>query len=85
MLQRIAGKLHDRLAVDFLPGLATISAIRAALREKEYHIFHYAGHGAFKNDAAFLYLDHETKFTEAISAERFAHFLRSMPRRVWPF
>lgn len=104
MLQTIAGKLHDRLAVDFLPGLATTSAIRAALREKEYHVFHYAGHGAFKRaantskivipeesflnavhaiaqkdpfrmtDEAFLYLDHETKFTEAISAERFAHF-----------
>ena len=74
MLQKIAGKLHDRLVVDFLPGLATTAAIRAALREKAYHIFHYAGHGAFKNDAAFLYLDHETKFTEAISAERFAHF-----------
>jgi hypothetical protein len=74
MLEKIAGKLHDRLVVDFLPGLATTSAIRAALREKDYHVFHYAGHGAFKNDAAFLYLDHETKFTEEISAEQFAHF-----------
>lgn len=74
MLQKIAGKLHDRLAVDFLPGLATTAAIRAALREKDYHIFHYAGHGAFKNEAAFLYFDHETKFTEEIAAERFAQF-----------
>jgi len=67
-------EFRGKIAIDFLEGLATTAAIRAARREKEYHIFHYAGHGAFKNDAAFLYLDHEEKFTEEISAEHFAHF-----------
>jgi tetratricopeptide (TPR) repeat protein len=67
-------KRRRKIAVDFLDGLATTAAIRAALREKEYHIFHYAGHGDFKNDEAFLYLDHETKLAEEISAGQFARF-----------
>ena len=74
MLESIGDKLNGKLAVDFIAGPATGAAIRAALREKEYHIFHYAGHGAFKNDEAYLYLDHEEKITEAISAAHFAHF-----------
>jgi len=73
-IKRPVNELRGKIVIDFLEGLATTAAIRASLREKEYHIFHYAGHGAFKNDEAFLYLDHEEKFTEAISAEHFAHF-----------
>jgi len=99
-----ANEGRGKIAIEFLDGLATTAAIRAALRKKDYHIFHYAGHGAFKpvaspsrvvipeesflnaphtpaqqdpsgmTDEAFLYLDHETKFTEEISAEQFAHF-----------
>ncbi|MCI0690804.1 CHAT domain-containing protein [candidate division KSB1 bacterium] len=73
-LEKVASQLRDRLTIDFLEGEATSAAIRAALRQKDYHILHYAGHGAFKNDEAFLYLDHEEKLTEPISAEQFAHF-----------
>jgi len=79
MLEKTGEKLKKKLAVDFIEGLATGAAIRAALREKEYHIFHYAGHGAFKNDEAFLYLDHEERFTEPITAAQFAHFFTDYP------
>ncbi len=108
-LEKVATQLHDRLVVDFLEGEATSAAIRAALCQKDYHIFHYAGHGAFKRevstsgtvipqesfsaesrtqaqkgssrmtDEAFIYLDHEEKFTEPITAEQFAHFFTDYP------
>lgn len=98
-LEKVATQLRDRLTVDFLEGEATSAAIRTALRQKDYHILHYAGHGAFNvaqaskpayasiadkrfalqlssrmTDEAFLYLDHEEKLTEPITAEQFAHF-----------
>ncbi len=103
-LEKVATQLRDRLTVDFLEGEATSAAIREALRKKEYHIFHYAGHGAFNvaqaskpaytsiadkmsalhlssrmTDEAFIYLDHEEKLTEPITAEQFAHFFTDYP------
>ncbi len=78
-LEKVAGQLRDRLTVDFLEGEATSAAIRAALRQKDYHILHYAGHGAFKNEQVFIYLDHEEKLTESIAAEQFAHFFTDYP------
>lgn len=44
-------KRRGKITVDFLEGEATSAAIRAALRQKDYHILHYAGHGAFKRKA----------------------------------
>lgn len=73
-LEKVATQQRDRLTVDFFEGEATSAAIRAALRQKDYHILHYAGHGAFKNEQAFIYLDHAEKLTEPITAEQFAHF-----------
>lgn len=65
--------------VDFLAGEATSAAIRDALRQKEYHILHYAGHGAFKNEQAFIYLDHPEKMVAAMTAENFAQFFLDYP------
>jgi len=50
MLETIAAKLRGKINLDFLEGQATQKAIREALRQKEYHILHYAGHGAFKRE-----------------------------------
>jgi len=47
MLETIAAKLRGKMNIDFLEGSATSAAIREALRQQEYHILHYAGHGAF--------------------------------------
>jgi len=52
MLETIAAKLRGKINMDFLEGQATQKAIREALRQKEYHILHYAGHGAFKREVS---------------------------------
>lgn len=49
--QRLRGALADLeqadlVALDLLPQ-ATLSSLRRALRQREYHIFHFIGHGAF--------------------------------------
>ena len=79
MLEQITARLRDKIVMDFLPetagrGLVTGAAIRTALRERDYHLFHYAGHGSFKDEHAVLYLDHEAKMVEPVPAEQFAHF-----------
>ncbi|MGH7455517.1 MAG: CHAT domain-containing protein, partial [bacterium] len=81
ILEKIQSTLSDKIHVDFLPGLATSTAIRAAFREKKYHIFHYAGHGGFKDDQAFIYLDHEAKpgAQPGMSAKEFAQFFSDYP------
>ena len=73
-LEEISARLGGKISVDFLEGLATSAAIRAALRKKDYYIFHYAGHGSFENEEAFIHLDHAEKLTEAMPATQFAHF-----------
>ena len=72
-------KLGGKISVSFLEGEATSRAIRAALRQQDYHIFHYAGHGSFVNDRACLYLDHEEKLIEPMSADIFAQFFLDYP------
>ncbi len=76
VLESLESKLAGKINVDFLPGPATGAAIRAALRNKKYHIFHYAGHGSFENENAFLYLDHEEGSGTQIrmAANEFAQF-----------
>ncbi len=77
--KKIREKLRGKLVLHFVEGLATGAAIRAALREKDYHIFHYAGHGSFKGEQAFLSLDHEEKMVEAMPAPQFAQFFADYP------
>jgi hypothetical protein len=79
ILEKVAVKLSNKIMVDFLAGEATSVAIRDALRQKDYHILHYAGHGAFKNEQAFIYLDHPEKMIEAMTAENFAQFFLDYP------
>jgi tetratricopeptide (TPR) repeat protein len=81
MLETLERKLGGKISVDFLPGLATSAAIRAALREKPYNIFHYAGHGGFDNDNAFIYIDHEeNEGTQiAMAAGEFGRFFSDHP------
>jgi tetratricopeptide (TPR) repeat protein len=76
VLEKLEIKLAGKINVDFLPGPATGAEIRAALRNKKYHIFHYAGHGSFENENAFLYLDHEEGAGTQIrmAADEFAQF-----------
>jgi hypothetical protein len=79
MLAELAKRLAGKMTVDALEGPATQKAIRAALRRKAYHIVHYAGHGSFENEQAFIHLDHEWKSTEPMDAALFAHFFTDYP------
>ena len=78
-LEEVSAQLGNKLTVDFLEGEVTSAVIRAALRKKEYHIFHYAGHGSFENDGAFIHLDHIKKRTEPMPAGLFAQFFLDYP------
>lgn len=79
MLAALSQKLAGKIAVDILAGEATQKALRSALRQKAYHVFHYAGHGSFKEDEAFIHLDHSEKFTEPMNAKQFAQFFLDYP------
>jgi len=78
-LKEVATKLGGKINLTFLEGEATSMAIRAALRKKAYHIFHYAGHGSFESNAAFIHLDHAENLTAPMSAGHFAQFFVDYP------
>ncbi len=79
MLTELSERLTGKIVVDILTDEATQKAMRAALRQKAYHIFHYAGHGSFKDDGAFIHLDHSEKLTEPMNANQFAQFFLDYP------
>lgn len=56
--------------LDWLPK-ADLSSLRAALRQKEYHIFHFIGHGGFDNatEQGVLVLEDERGKGESVSGE----------------
>ncbi len=78
-LEKISDQLAGKIAVDVLEGEATSAAIRAALRKKAYHIFHYAGHGSFENERACIHLDHAENGIELMDADLFAQFFLDYP------
>jgi len=74
VLREVERKLGSKIKVDFLRGLATPQAIRDALRDCDYHILHYAGHGLFQHDQAFLILDYDKRSSERVTGDQFAHY-----------
>ncbi len=79
ILREVEAKLKPRIKVDFLDGPATPEAIRTALRNNDYHILHYAGHGLFKDDQGFLFLDYDEDSSERMTADRFANYFLDYP------
>lgn len=79
MLAELPIRLSDKISVDFLEGEATQKAIRTKLRKKDYHVFHYAGHGSSKDNEAFVYLDHTKRMIELMNAKQFAKFFEGYP------
>ena len=49
----------------------TYTAIRDALRDENFHVLHFIGHGEFQNELPFLVLDDGRGGSEAIEHERF--------------
>ena len=73
-LEAMAESLGNRLTFEVLPGPATAEAIRAAQRQHDYHIFHYAGHGSFERNQAFIHLDGPENGEALMTAGQFANF-----------
>jgi len=78
-LEKISDQLAGKIAMAVLEGEATSAAIRDALRNKAYHLFHYAGHGSFEHEKACIHLDHAEKGTELMDADLFAQFFLDYP------
>ncbi|MGK7898771.1 MAG: CHAT domain-containing protein [Xenococcus sp. (in: cyanobacteria)] len=53
---------------------ATIKNINQKLREKSYNVFHFIGHGVFKNDQGFIALVNQDGTAKLLSDEKFADF-----------
>jgi hypothetical protein len=60
--------------LDFLP-VTTREAIQSKLQDKEYHVFHFIGHGGFSDERGLLALvEKETGHHHLIDAEDFGTF-----------
>ncbi|WP_414622355.1 AAA-like domain-containing protein [Calothrix sp. CCY 0018] len=53
---------------------ATIQNINQKLREKPYNVFHFIGHGVFKNNQGFIALVDNNDKSKLLDDERFANF-----------
>ncbi|OUL23125.1 hypothetical protein BV372_30295 [Nostoc sp. T09] len=53
---------------------ATISNINQKLREKPYNIFHFIGHGVFKDNKGYIALEDNNKQAKLMDEESFANF-----------
>ncbi len=71
-LRRIEANLGGKIAVDRLTGKATSRAIRDHLRQRAYQLVHFAGHGAFHDGEAVIYLDSEAEMPVRVRAAEFA-------------
>lgn len=74
ILQEAFANLQNAITVDYLEGQVTPARIRAALRQHEYHLVHYSGHGAFNQEGARLYLNDEDNLLLPLSDEQFGAF-----------
>lgn len=71
-------KRRRRIEIDFLKA-ATLAELREQLRRKEYHIFHYIGHGGFdlRTNASKIIFEDEDHNSHEVSGEQFAHELQN--------
>lgn len=73
-LQNIADSfgslVHDKLVtLDVLPfHEATVETLQAHLQQKEYHVFHFIGHGGFDEGEGVLYFEGHDKNKKRITA-----------------
>jgi len=74
VLQKSFARLHKRLTVDYLEGQVTPARMREALRQREYHLVHYIGHGDFAAQSARVYLNDENGSFLPLTDEQFGAF-----------
>ena len=74
VLQEAFANLRKQMTVDYLEGQVTPARVRKTLRQREYHLVHYIGHGDFAAPGARLYLDDESNAFLPFNAEQFSAF-----------
>ena len=74
-------KVLPDIIVDEAPPIG--AAIREKLRDHNYHVVHYMGHGDFRADrGGMLLLEHEDRTAHLVSADTFASWLKDEPLRL---
>ena len=79
ILTEAVGKLGDAVQPKFLEDNVTRSTVADALLEERYHVFHFIGHGTFKDDRGYLVFNDENGGHDLISDRIFASFFLDEP------
>ena len=79
ILTEALGKLGDAVQLRFLEGNVTRSTVADALLEEQFHVFHFIGHGAFKDNRGCLLFNDEYGGSDWISDDIFARFFLDEP------
>lgn len=81
IIEDALSELGDAVKVVVLDGKVTRSAISAALLVEKHHVFHFIGHGQFKDNDGHLVLnpDEATHGDDLMAARSFAGFFRDYP------
>ena len=79
ILTEAMSKLGDAVQPTFLEGNVTRGTVADALLEERYHVFHFIGHGVFKDDQGYLIFNNEHGGRDQISDDIFARFFLNEP------
>ena len=79
LLSEALVKCANSVTVDYLQGESgvTLSDISDALMEKQYHCFHFIGHGEFQDDKGYLLFNDQQGNADAVDDRRFASLFRN--------
>ncbi len=76
LIHALAG-LDDYVNPSFLEETVTHTRISDALLEEPFHVFHFIGHGDFRNDQAFLQINSENGGVDYIDDTQFASLFQN--------
>lgn len=71
--------MEKQVTTRLLEKNVTYTAIGDALRDEQFHVLHFIGHGEFRNDLPFLVLDDGRGGSEAADHEKFSGLLANHP------
>lgn len=80
ILTEALDRLGDTVQLKYLEGNVTRTTVADALLEARYHVFHFIGHGAFKDGQGYLLFNNESGGHDWISDDIFARFFLDKPR-----
>ncbi len=80
IIQNFQNRLTGRVEVHNVAAAVTIQSIRDALRQDDFHLLHFAGHGYLRDEAGFIGLDDaDSVIPKLLSASSFAQLLDETP------